>query len=523
MTTSLLSQKVDLSRLQIAKGAAYNDYDNQQTECLPGPRVEVLRAIDNWAKKSDGECIFWLNGMAGTGKSTVSQTIAHRLKGVDLLGASFFFKRGEQDRGNAKMLFPTLAKQLITTIPPMLPGIRKAIEDDPEITEKVLREQFEKLILQPLLAIKGSNAIMVIIIDALDECDQEESIRVILRLLPQVKKSSSVQLRFLLTSRPELPIRLGFEALADDYQGLILHKTPKSVIERDIKLYFEDRFSQLRQERSFSSDWPGDMTIKTLVDRAVPLFISATTLYRFISDDNWIPQKRLKSILIDQTNYVSKMDSTYMPVLNQLLIGQNEQESQQLVQEFKDIVGVIILLATPISVNTIAQLLNLNAENIQIRLNRLHSVLDVPTELDKPVRIIHLSFRDFLLDEKKENRFWINEKEVHQKLTTRCIEVMRHGEHGLRKNICNLQNDGTLRSEVDKNTIAHYLRPELQYACRYWVQHMLQSLDPDNELVQSFSFLKVHFLHWMEAMSLLGIISEVFGMLKGLQSIIQVS
>jgi hypothetical protein len=81
--------------------------------------------------------------MAGTGKSTISRTVASRLKAKTSLAGSFFFKRGEEDRGNSKRLFPTLAEQLVISIPQLIPGIRKAIGDDPNISKKALREQFE--------------------------------------------------------------------------------------------------------------------------------------------------------------------------------------------------------------------------------------------------------------------------------------------------------------------------------------------------------------------------------------------
>ncbi|KAE8306283.1 quinon protein alcohol dehydrogenase-like superfamily [Aspergillus transmontanensis] len=519
---SLLDKKVDLGRLHVAKGAAYNDYENQHTECLPGTRVDLLHNIDIWAKTSNGKCIFWLNGMAGTGKSTISRTVADRLKRQNLLAASFFFKRGEQDRGNAKLLFSTLAKQLGSTIPQLSPSIQRAIEEDPDISERMLREQFEKLILQPLLTNQGPTTTMIIVIDALDECDKEDDIQVILCLLPQVQKSSSTQLRFLLTSRPELPIRQGFTAVVDKYQDLILRKIPEPVIKHDIELYFKKKFAQLRQERSFSPGWPGDAIIRILVDRAVPLFISATTLYRFISDRKRSPETRLRAILSDEKNYASKMDTTYMPVLNQLLTGEDEQETQQLVNEFKNIVGVIILLATPVSVNTLSRLLDMEQTIIRIHLDLLHSVLDVPTKLDEPVRILHLSFRDFLLDNtKKGSRFWINEKEVHQKLTSQCFKIMQHRQCGLKKNICDLKHAGTQRSEIDRYTIAYCLPPDLHYACRYWAHHLLQSHDPANELNHAFSFMKMHFLHWIEAMSILDILSEAVGDIQKLQSAIQ--
>ncbi|KAJ6189996.1 hypothetical protein N7519_000017 [Penicillium mononematosum] len=414
---------MDLSRLQIAKQAAFDSYGNQHSECLPGTRIDLLREIEEWAKSPHGKCIFWLNGMAGTGKSTISQTVASRLQEQQLLGASFFFRRGEEDRGTAKKLFPTLTEQMVNRIPQMLPRVQKAMDDDPNISEKVLREQFEKLLLNPLFDIEQREEIKrrVIVIDALDECDSEDDIGIILRLLPQVRKSTSVQLRFLLTSRPELPIRLGFEGITDAHQDMVLHEIEKPVIEHDISLYFEDQFLRLKQRRSFPPDWPGAAATKILVDRAVPLFIAAATICRFISDVKWNPQKRLEAILTDQSTYVSKMDSTYVPVLKQLLTGQNETESRKLLEEFKEIVGVIIILATPLSINSLSHLIDRESDDVKCRLDQLHSVLSVPNNFDTPVRILHLSFRDFLLDHREdESKFWINGKYANQRLAERC-------------------------------------------------------------------------------------------------------
>jgi hypothetical protein len=64
---------------------------------------------------------------------------------------------------------------------------------------------------------------IVVVINALDECDREEDVRIIIRLLSQVKRITLVQLKFFLTSRPELPIRLGFEDISGRYEGLALH------------------------------------------------------------------------------------------------------------------------------------------------------------------------------------------------------------------------------------------------------------------------------------------------------------
>ncbi|KAL4872501.1 hypothetical protein BDV12DRAFT_183136 [Aspergillus spectabilis] len=316
------------------------------------------------------------DGKAGTGKSTISRTVASLLKKNGLLGASFFFKRGEQDRGSAKKLFPTLITQLVNSIPQLLPCIQKAIQHDPHISEKMLKEQFEKLLLQPLLETDQgvtTTATRVIVIDALDECDQEDNIGIILKLLPRVQKSNTVKLRFLLTSRPELSIRASFKAVTNNRKDFILHQVPKPVIKRDIALYFEVSFAELKEMRSLSTNWPGSERVKALAERAVPLFISATTMFQIISDKNWSPEKRLQAILADNTTYVSKMNSTYMTVLNQLLTSQGEWESKQLLQEFKEIVGIIILLANPLSAIAISNLMNMDLDDINNRLDLLHS------------------------------------------------------------------------------------------------------------------------------------------------------
>jgi hypothetical protein len=93
----------------------------------------------------------------------------------------------------------------------------------------------------------------------------------------------------------------------------------------------------------------------------------------------------------------------------------------------------------------------------------------------------------------------------------------------LKKNICNLDSDSAQPSEVYRNCINHLLPPELQYSCRYWVQHLVQSGEPAKGMVIAIPFLKIHFLHWVEAMSLLGIVSEALAMMGLLQSVAHVS
>ncbi|OJJ00338.1 hypothetical protein ASPVEDRAFT_149299 [Aspergillus versicolor CBS 583.65] len=207
------------------------------------------------------------------------------------------------------------------------------------------------------------------------------------------------------------------------------------------------------------------------------------------------------------------MEGTYMPILNQLLTNTDEEETRQLMHEFKNTIGILILFATPLSVDSFVNLVQIETDTVRKQFKLFQSVLDVPATPDEPVRISHISFRDFLLDNKQEESpFWIDKGLVHKRLGVQCLKVM---QHGLRKNICNLQHD-TPRNDIDQENLRHCLPSELQYACRYWVHHLIQN-NPVTELTQVVSFLESHFLHWVEAMSLLGALSDVVEMVQRLR------
>jgi pantothenate kinase-related protein Tda10 len=88
-----LDQKIDWGKLSAVQEAAFDSFANQhEDECLPGTRTELLSQITEWAKSPGGKPIFWLNGKAGTGKSTISRTVAKTFQKAKLLGASFFLR-----------------------------------------------------------------------------------------------------------------------------------------------------------------------------------------------------------------------------------------------------------------------------------------------------------------------------------------------------------------------------------------------------------------------------------------------
>ncbi|KAI9775850.1 MAG: hypothetical protein M1839_000724, partial [Geoglossum umbratile] len=496
--------------LPIAKGASFDSHmEEHNARCLPNTRTELLHHIREWAKDENGKPIFWLSGMAGTGKSTIARTIAQSFAHQGQLGASFFFKKGEGERGNATRFFTTIARDLIDHVPGLISGIMKALDADPVIFQKALKDQFEKLILHPLSEIQQAplpTLAHIIVIDALDECEPEEDVRAILQLLARTREIKLMSLHVLVTSRPELPIRFGFKRMSNGtYQDLILHEVPKRTIKRDIRLYLEHELREIREQRSLSLKWPTKDQIQALVELAVPLFIFAATVCRYVGTKGGDPEEYLNKVLEYRKSTFSQLDQTYLPVLNQLLTEQEEEDREMWLHRFQELVGVIAILESPLSITSLARLLQIPQKQIGCRLDSLHSVLNIPNSEHVPVRLLHLSFREFLIDPQRQGKslFWVDEKGTHERLASQCLKLMS-SPNGLQQNMCNLLVPGTLRSEIDERTIARSLPPELRYACRYWVHHLEQSKGRIYDGNSIHLFLQKYLLHWLEAMSLIG-------------------
>jgi adenylylsulfate kinase-like enzyme len=109
--------------------------------CLPDTRVQILHQIREWADGNDTRHIFWLNGWAGTGKSTIARTIAREHFDRGKLGASFFFSKGDKDTSHAGKFVTTIARQLAQNVPSLLLYICEVIKERGDIINQSLRDQ----------------------------------------------------------------------------------------------------------------------------------------------------------------------------------------------------------------------------------------------------------------------------------------------------------------------------------------------------------------------------------------------
>jgi hypothetical protein len=490
--------------------------------CHRDTRVALLDEIMAWSVAHDARHVFWLNGLAGTGKSTIARTVARRCADAGRLGASFFFMRGGGELASARKFATTVAVQLAAALPALKPHICAAARAMRDVRAAGPYEQWERLVLKPLAKVSCSGGgrgrfmrgrpppgkQIVIVIDALDECDNEGDVSAILGLMALGATAlGSSCLRVLLTSRPETPVRFGIQAIPPTSRDcLVLHDLNPRDVDRDISVYLTDNLRRVGTVFLHDPDWPGAETIGRLVRQACGLFIWAATAYRFISRGGSSAKNRLLDILSgvsDESTPEKSLDDIYLTVLGKALSNDlRRQEQIELCDALYAILGTVAALATPVNRHSLSTLAEVSPDLVEKALQELHSIFAIPDDVLRPIRLHHASFREFVMNPYRctDLRFLVDRRQRHKTLAERCLSLM--AEH-LRKDICDLRDPCAQLSVIDRGEVERRLSPSLQYACCNWSYHT-ESADDDYELMGAISaFLHAHLLHWLEALSLL--------------------
>ena len=501
--------------------------------CFEGTRDKLLDDIMGWigmGNQGQGQSIYILYGIAGIGKSTVAKTLAERTAQSGNLGATFFFSRDVDNRKTARWLYPVLAYHLAGYNGDYARRINDALKQDPDAPGRSLRAQLDSLIAKPLEPVMKQGEPLIIVIDALDECD-EEDVQAILPLLaayaPQMPR-----LKIFITARPEPHIQTALNQCRG-YTQFHMQDIEQSVVEGDIHHYLKFRLSEKEVLRAFPRlrppPWqPSEEQMKMLVGMSGKLFIIASTAIRFILDHKHIsPAKRIAKLLdgispndFSGCKHTIIMDEVYLKILR----AAQPDSIDYWIDRFQTFVGTIVILQDPLPCEALAQLLDVDVNDIIGTLSNLHSLL-APSEQDLTYRVHHKSFSDFICDRDRcemGTEFYISHAQRHMRIAGCCLRIMNEN---LKFNICNLDRRkqhldiAQLRSCGQISISAH-----LAYACTHWVTHMAACLDGAaelndemNELVEQFA--TQHLLHWFEVLGLIGRVDAACSSLETLNTV----
>ena len=479
-----------------------------------------MDGIELWARDFNKSPVYWLNGLAGTGKTAVAQTIAERSFADGQLGASFFCSRDFEDRSNLDCIIPTLAVQLARKYPEFRSMFIPLVQRDPGIAHESLYNQMNALIVQPL---RESGISTVIVIDALDECKDQEPASAILSVLGRFV-SEIPKVKFFLTGRPEPRISTGFRLplLAKATDVFILHDVEPSLINSDILLFLRHNFLELADRRGGLDGWPTKENVDLLCERAAGLFVYAVATVGFINYKNTDPRRQLDLLLRSpessaregRTKLTAKttLDSLYTSILQ----GALDEKDPENDHKARSVLGAVLLAINPLSPSAIATLLGLKTADVFLQLSSIHSLLVFQENTDHPVRPFHKSFPDFITDPARcfNRRFHVSPHIHHQDLLNGCLGLMNQT---LERNMCKLP-EAVTNSEVSdmQERITRYIEPALQYACTSWHKHLAGKCSPDDPTISRaiHCFLKEKFLFWLECLSVLGAVKEAINALE---------
>jgi len=517
---------------------------------MEGTRVQILRDIDAWIKDLTGPQIFWLAGMAGTGKSAIAYTIcvqAHHDPGI-ILGGSFFCSRstGVAAQRDVRCVIPTLAQLMARQSDLFSRALDAELTVDPDVLHQQVDVQVEKLLYKPLLALKDSKVPIVFVIDALDECsgqlsgsgalDDAETHRIVSDMLEALvafsRSTVRLPVKFLVTSRPETHIRNTHVSDVVFSKILRLHTVDKRQIDADIRLYVTERLFATSTLRALFTE----KDVSTLVAVSDGLFIVAATALKYaLGNGDDVATARFKSLLAFTGDKLSIGATEWLDQMYGIIVENAAKAGDVHTDQLKNLLRIIAALLSArmtLSVTALADLLETPIGQLRASMTRLHAVFHVPEDdNDTSLRPIHASFGDYLLG-RASSRLRIPASLGHEALAIGCLHVLNTGLHF---NVSQSHSSFEESVEAKRTTI----RLALEYACLHWIYHIsgfLEIVTPEVSINRSFrsqirswfdrkplqpsefderinKIFRPRLLFWLEVMSTLGQIHRAAAML----------
>ena len=505
-----------------AKGAGLNT----EKLCLKGTRGGILDDIADWINIGDKDIrVFWLYGTAGSGKSAIAHTIAHRFERLGRLGSFFSFDRSRKGEERHMKIFTTMARDLANCDPQFRKKLAKTIDENRSLsdTPDILR-QWEELIVKPAKAMSETmTGPIVIVIDALDESGDEDSRHHLLRIL--AGKQTNVEgrimslppnFRFLLTSRPLSDI--------DDEFRSVTHVRRESMdtilsTENDVILYISNQLSEAGLRTAQVRDFAGPLARKS-----EGLFEWARLACAYVNGKKKIvrvgstAEERFRAI-VDHSGDVRLLDGMYKLTLTGIFPPEQDQREIRF-GRFKSVMAQILGTMEPLSLTSLESMrhhfIDHRDDGIHSIIGSMGDLLSGTTDCSVPIRALHASFPDFLMDPVRSGEYFIDVSPVKENLALSCLGVMKSE---LRFNICELQSSYLPNSKVSglDDRVKKYISPQLAYSCRFWIAHVCNTplkASVANGVRELFSDKKL--LFWFEALSLLKSINTCAGSLSSL-------
>lgn len=526
--------KSALDQLPYAEASYKASVHARHATLLEGTRTEILAEIDAWRScetEQQNRPFFVLRGGAGTGKSTIAFEVARRAESAGHFGASFFFMRGSARLNTAESVFPTLARQLIHNLPQLqataLPHVLAHLKHG---AHQNVDQQAKDLFTGLLSSLPSSHPPILIVVDAVDECTEsaQDLVCRMLFLMMGAVSDMPCPIRVFITSRPEVHLEDAFDSpMFSSAQKYVLHDIPRAIVDRDIRLYFSTRLSELpdAHRRVFSElypDAPDDLT-----ELAAGLFIYATTAFEFLRQCRGGIARGMAQLMASRDTAVQapldRLDQLYSIVLGMAFHAGTVSVPRASVME---ILGSVVLLQEHLSPQNLALLTgrSLHSEVLPV-VERLGAVVSVQAKSpEAPMQLLHASFAEYLVDRERSGQsgFYVDEAMQHASLAVHCLSLLLR-PRTLIRNICQLPDPTVPKNEVTDlvTRIRTHLPGPIQYSCSHWLAHVAYSGGSPTiqDALVRFCISSPRLLEWLEALAFLDSVDHAIHMLPVVCSI----
>jgi len=475
-------------------------YHSNQQGCLQGTQEIALEVIGSWAKDYDRPPIFRLNGLVGTGKSTIAQSVLEWCNAHNQLGSSFFCPYNTNGHNNTHLIL-TLAIQLAQKHPEVQSTLGSLLQSNPDIVYESPLDQMEKLIVEPL---KSAGVPTTIVIDALGDWIDDESQSATLSAVEYwIKEMPKV--KFLITSQPKPHILASFHfpLLSGLAEIFTLDGTMPNLVNNDIQVFLKHELSGLAEQKGLDN-WPTAKQLSLLCDRAAGLFVYAVATVKFLDNAFRMPNEQYTIIenSPDDTVHEGTVEGVHRglsldSLCNSILeasFRNNDEEDDAVVCS---VLAAVVLAAHPLSLSAIANLICLDVKEVVSILGSIQPLLRLQEDPDQPVYPFHKLLSDLLTSPTRcvDERFYIPPKKFHSEIALNCLKLMNET---LEDNLSFQHQHTTRPREPLLENIA------LKYACTSWHIHLSKSRENVDALIPILHhFLENKFMAWLEVLGAL--------------------
>ena len=317
-------------------------------------------------------------------------------------------------------MFSTIAYQLALKVPGLRQHVNRIMESNPTLHTKSMDVQLQTLIVDAFQELpRRPQRSYLVIIDGLDECHDQATQQLILRLLCETITVHKLPLRFLIGSRPESHIRDSFdqESLCTVTRRVVLDETFNPG--RDIQVFLQDGFAKMCAENPILSHveqpWPEEGIIDLLVQRSSGQFIYAATVLKFVGTDFCSPTEQLALVLKPDPTAFSDLDQLYTQILSIY------PSTVNIVQ----VLG-IISVSHGVFAEVIEDIFGMEKGRLKLVLRGLLSLMEngITSYIIQVPRFAHASFRDYLFNSSRSGQFYVNRQEYENQLTIRSFALI---------------------------------------------------------------------------------------------------